>query len=224
MKKLKLKVSQLVEDFDLYPRASVDATHVQHIALALEAGCELPPVVICAKSYRIVDGFHRSRAIRRVLGKNAEIEVIAKDYKNESQLFLEAMMLNANHGRNMTPFDRTHAIQKAVKFEIDPQLIAAALNMKIDRISFFKQERCAKLENSRTYVPLKMPIRHMRGQTITKEQSEIIPKLGGNQQMFFINQLIMLIENDMFDWSKEKAIERLDYLSTLIGRSSRKAA
>src|SRR5688572_13414948 len=57
-----IKASELVEDFDLYPRGDVDGTHVLSLVQALEAGVELPPIIACKKTKRIVDGFHRRRA------------------------------------------------------------------------------------------------------------------------------------------------------------------
>lgn len=224
MKTVKMKVSDLVEDFDLYPRAQVDQTHVRHIADAIEAGIELPPIIACSKSKRIVDGFHRKRGYTLIYGKDHMVDVVLKDYKNDGDLFLEAMSLNANHGKNMSPFDRTHAIQKAFKFELDPELVASALNMRIDKVTEFKVERCARLENSRRVVPIKMPIRHMAGKVMTKEQVDAIPKLGGNQQVFLINQLITLIETGLFDWSNERAVVKLFHLGSLISRQEEKQA
>lgn len=219
---MKIKASELVEDFDLYPRADVDSTHVSHIAQAIEAGVEMPPIRADIRTKRIVDGFHRRRAYIRVYGDAAEVEALLKPYKSESELFLEAMRLNANHGRNMTSFDRTHAIEKAMRFEIDPALIATALNMKIERVTEFKTERCAKLENSRRVVPLKQSIRHMRGHTMTKEQCEIVPKLGGNNQSFYVTQLILLIDNGMMDMVDEKLVERLGLLHGKLGKLLKK--
>lgn len=215
---MKIKASELVEDFDLYPRADVDSTHVKHIAEAIEAGAQIPPVIADLKSKRIVDGFHRSRAWRRIYGDEVEIDVLLKSYKNERELFLEAIRLNANHGRNMTSFDRTHAMEKALRFEIDPALVAAALNMKLERVTEFKSERCAKLENSRRCVPLKQSIRHMRGSTMTKEQADTVSKLGGNNQSFYVNQLILLIDNGLLDLKNERLLERLKLLNQKISK------
>lgn len=221
---MKIKLTDIVEDFDLYPRGDVDSGHVAHIVDAIEAGADIPKIIICEKTRRIVDGFHRKRAWTRALGKDGEIEVIAKHYKNEAELFLEAMRLNAGHGRNLTSYDRTIAIEKAVRLDIDPADIATALNLKVERVTAYKSERCAKLENSRRIVPLKQPIRHFAGQTMTREQSEIIPKLGGNNALFYVNQLRMLVENDMIDSTNEKLLVGLADLGHLLRRYQKKGA
>lgn len=214
MKKQKLKVSELVEDFDLYPRASVDSAHVTHILGAYEAGAQLPPVIVDRKSKRIVDGFHRKRAYQRLYGDDAMIDVEFRDYRNDAEMFLDAMRLNANHGRNMTSYDRTHAIEIALSFEIDPTMVATVLNMKIERVTEFKAERCAKIENSRRFSPLKRPVMHFRGKIITKEQAEVMPKLGGNHPSYYASQLIILIDNGMLDTENEALMERLKTLAS----------
>jgi ParB-like chromosome segregation protein Spo0J len=51
--------SELMIDFNLYPRHAIDSTHVNDLLNALKAGAKLPPVVINQQDKRVVDGFHR---------------------------------------------------------------------------------------------------------------------------------------------------------------------
>lgn len=221
---MKIKLTEIVEDFDLYPRGDVDSQHVSHIADAIEAGADIPKILLCEKTHRIVDGFHRKRAWQRVLGVDGEIEVLTKHYKTEAELFLEAMRLNAGHGRNLSSYDRTIAIEKAIRFDIDPAQIASALNLKVERVTGYKTERCAKLENSRRLIPLKQPIRHFAGRTMSKEQSEIVPKLGGNNALFYVHQLKMLIENEMIDLENRALLDGLTELGDIIVKYHKKVA
>jgi len=216
-------VANLVEDFDLYPRGSVDSTHVTHLIEAIESGVELPPVVADGKSRRIVDGVHRCRAMRSLYEEKAQIAVVWKEYATEAEMLLDAIRLNANHGRNLSAFDRTVAITKALKLEIDPTCIATALNMKTERVTKLVTQRVVKIEGSRTRATLKMPIRHMAGQVLSMTQAQVIPHLGGNTQMFYVNQLIRLIENNMLDTSNEVLLERLDRLAKLLMKLHKKA-
>lgn len=218
MKTVTMKVSELVEDFDLYPRADVDSGHVNHIVDAIGAGAELPPIIACAKSKRIVDGFHRCRAWRRIGGEDCDVQVILRDYKNEKELFLDAMRFNSSHGRNMTSYDRTHAMMLADRLEIEPAAVATALNMTVDKVTTWKHDRAVRIEGTRRMQPLKLPIRHMVGHTLTKEQADIVPKLGGNQQLFYVRQLKMLIEQDMLDLSNQNLLTELHTLAGLIRR------
>jgi hypothetical protein len=221
MKSEIVKAAVLVEDFDLYPRADVDSTHVAHIADAIEAGVEMPPVIACRKTKRIVDGFHRRRAHIRVFGDDADIRVVWNEYASEAELFEEAMRLNAAHGRNITSSDRTKCAIMANKLGISSDRIADALHVTVEKIESLLQYK-VRVEGSRTPAILKYPVRHLAKReepvVLTKSQAEVMPRLGGNNQTFYVNQLIMLIENDMLDRSNEKLMERLEILKGLIGR------
>ena len=78
----KMQAAQLVEDFSLYQRSQVDGSHVQRLSEALLAGETLPPIIL-DESGRIIDGFHRRRAVMRAYGDEAEIEVEVRHYANE---------------------------------------------------------------------------------------------------------------------------------------------
>ena len=208
----KIKVSELVEDFDFYPRMSVDSQHVTMLAEAIEAGAEMPAIIVDVASKRIVDGFHRARACRRVYGKEGEIAAVLKRYVNDAAMLLEAMKLNATHGRSLTSYDKTHAIALAMKFEIDPEIVAGVLNMKVERVEGFKVERMARIENTRRVVPIKRVVQHFAGREITQEQAATIPSLGGNSAGFYAHQLVLLIDNDMLDTEDEKLVEQLEEL------------
>lgn len=213
---MRIKLSAIIEDFALYPRGDVDSGHVAHIAAAIESGQQMPDIIIERKSKRIIDGFHRKRAFVRVLGADGEVDVIVKEYPSEADMFLDAMKRNANHGRNLTSYDRTVAINKAVGFAIEPEYIAGALNMTVEKVNGWKVTRCAKLENSGRVVALKQPIKHMAGRTMSKEQAAVVPKIGGNNVMFYVNQIKLLIENDLIDTDNEQLVDGLCSLIPLL--------
>lgn len=106
---VKVKLSSLIEDFDLYPRHAVDTSHVSRLAEAIRAGTELPPVIFEKKTGRLVDGFHRTRAWRKVLGTGGEIKADGRTYDTEQALLREAVELNAGHGRKLDQQDYSRA-------------------------------------------------------------------------------------------------------------------
>ncbi len=218
----KMKLADLVFDFELYPRAQVDSQHVGQIAEAIAAGAELPPIVIDKKTKRVVDGFHRGRAYRRLFGDNADIEVEEREYGTDAEMFIAAMVYNAGHGRNLTTFDRTHCIIRAERLKIEPAEIASALNLTVDRIGTLHTSRVGHLKSRRgrgngaVSVPLKRTIAHMAGRTLTKQQSATNQKLGGMNQAFYVNQLILLIENELLDTDNDELMGRLNKLHSLL--------
>jgi len=195
---------------------TVDDTHVKHIAEALLAGVEMPNVIAQAETFRIVDGIHRERATRRAFGDDAKIRVELYTYESEAELLLDAVRLNACHGRNMTTSDRAHAILLAGRLKAPVEDLARALNITVERMEEIKTTLTIKVEDTRQRIPLKMPIRFMTGRELTKKQAAVVPRLGGNSALFWVHQLCMLIESDMIDTSNEKLMDELERLSGLI--------
>ena len=209
-----VKASELVEDFDLYPRGDVDSTHVLSLVQAIEAGVELPPIVACKKTKRIVDGFHRRRAFIKLFGDDAAVNVTFKAYSNDAKLYADAMIYNAAHGRRLTSVDYSRATTKGRALGLDDATIAKCLHLTVERLGDLVVDRSARC--GKITVPLKRTISHMAGKSLTKEQSNANDKLGGMNQTFYVNQLITLIENDLLDKENANLLERLKVLHELL--------
>lgn len=211
-----VKLGQLKEDFSVYPRADVDSGHTSQIAEAMRIGITMPQIIVEDKTFRIVDGMHRARGLYKIhgekKGKALDIRVIARTYASNKELFLDASSLNASHGRSLTGYDKKHAILLAEKLGIATVLIASALNTTVERVKECRAT-CATVDSTRVVTPLKAPIRHMEGREITQQQADAIPHLGGNQQMFYVNQLLLLIETGMLDLENQPLMEKLELLS-----------
>jgi hypothetical protein len=57
-----LPIDRLVEDYRLYPRSEGGGATVEQLREALRAGAKFPPLRVCAKTLRVIDGFHRKAA------------------------------------------------------------------------------------------------------------------------------------------------------------------
>jgi hypothetical protein len=214
-KKMELmKVSLLVFDFDLYPRQRINTIHVRALMDAEEGGAEIPPILIDTKSKRIADGFHRATAKRRLYGDDAEIMVVKKRYRNEQDLLLDAIRLNADHGLHMDPCDRARAIILAVNLNIDADAVASALHVSVDKVNELKVNKTARTDG--ITVAIKNTIKHKRGQKLTRKQVEANTKLGGMNQAFYANQLITLIEANLLDTNDDRLMTRLQILHDLL--------
>lgn len=221
MKTIKLKLSELVFDFDLYPRAEVDSHHVSVLRAADQAGAVFPPYVIDAASKRVIDGFHRGKKDRLEHGPDCEVECIAKTYRNEGEMFLDAMRYNAAHGRALTMYDRARCALRCRKFKLAITAIASALGMTPAALKAIGEGRTASVRSAKDAdegheVALKRTIAHMSGRTITSEQQEANGKLSGMQQAFYANQLIILIESNLLDTENKELMIRLEKLAELL--------
>ena len=201
---------------DLYPREKIDSMHVTTILEARRAGVKMPPCVIDKKSRRFIDGFHRARAEQRLDGPDAEIEVIEKSYRNEGEMFLDAVRYNASHGRMLNSFDRAHCILLADNLKVDPGVLAGAMSVTVDKIGELRVSKIAK--SNGLSVAIKRTIGHMAGKKLSKRQKDVNTKLGGMNQLFYVNQLCMLIESDLIDTENEDLMEGLAKLAELLDK------
>jgi ParB-like chromosome segregation protein Spo0J len=215
----KMQAAQLVEDFRLYPRSQVDGSHVQRLSEALLAGETLPPIIV-DESGRIIDGFHRRRAVMRAYGDEAEIEVEVRHYANERERYLDALRLNARHGKGITGAELTGAILKSEQFKLEPKVVASALGITTDRISIILQTKVAHIKQAVTAhgakVPPKRSVHHLAGKTLTRSQAEAMDMLPGQPQSLLIRQIIKLIETGSLDLENEKVSSELIRLRELL--------
>jgi hypothetical protein len=210
----KIKAAELILDFALYPRNNLDNVHVRHLTTALEAGAELPPVVIDRKSKRVIDGFHRVRAVLRFSGEDGELVTIEKDYKNEAAMFLDAMKYNAVHGAKLDSADRVHCVIVAEGLRIPLETVAGALHIPAERLGALRQNRTAKSRN--LTIPLKRTFHHKAGQKLTQRQLETNERSSGMNQSFYVNQLIDILESNLLERQDKNLMKRLSVLRHLL--------
>lgn len=209
-----IKAAELVIDFDLYPRNNVDSHNVRTLIDALASGVELPPIIIDKKSKRVADGVHRTRAYLQHYGPDHPVEVIEKNYKNDAELFLDAMRYNGSHGAKLDPCDRTHCVIIGERLGLTIDAIAGALHMPTDKLGGLRESRTATAGT--LTVPLKRTFRHMAGRRLTKEQVAANERSSGMNPAFYANQLIDMIEAKMIELDDESLRERLSHLNQVL--------
>lgn len=212
-----IKISRLVLDFELYPRDRLEPYNVNQMAEALRAGLELPPITVDRRSKRVVDGFHRVEAYRKVYGARSKIPAELKDYKDDAEMFVDAVRLNANHGRQLSPYDRARCIAKAEALKLEPKIIASALNMTLERIGEMKAQRFAtyKMEPQ----VLKRTTAFLAGKELSDDEAQYNIKAGGMHQTFYINQVIAMLEADTVNWENQRVSNALKKLCDLLDKA-----
>lgn len=209
-----MKLCEMILDYNLYPRQHVDATHVGYLREAILAGSELPPILVDAVSNRVVDGFHRHGAYLGLYDENYDTPVVKKKFKTEADLFLAAVRANSAHGYRMSRLDQAHCLINATHLDIDTSDLAQALHVSAERIDALRIEKTAKFGSQP--IALKRTIAHKAGQRLTKKQVETNRRLGGMRQTFYVNQLIMLIENDLLDTQNVELMLRVKRLAEVL--------
>lgn len=213
---IRVKLSELVLDYRVYPRAKIDAMNVSKLRAALEAGESLPPILVDKNSLRVVDGFHRISAMEALWGADYETVISVKPYESDVELFKDAVRLNAAHGRSLTPYDHARVLLVGERAGIALAELAACLSITVERASNLAARKITVIEVTGERTPLKQTVRHLAGRTLTARQAAAIPRLGGMNQAFYVNQLIDLIESDLLDTGDAGLLERLAHLRLLL--------
>lgn len=217
--KKQIKLAELVLDYTLYPRPSIDSANVTALVAAIEAGATLPEIVVDDKSLRVVDGFHRVAAYRKVFGDDHAIPCQVRNYATDAELFLDAVRLNAAHGRRLTTHDLARSTAIGRKLGATDEQIAYSMGVTSQRFekliaarfTGFKADERPERVVKRTVIQLADT-----GKRLTKDQIGAMPKIGGMSQLYYVNQLHLLIDNDMLDTGNEGLMARLAELGTKI--------
>jgi hypothetical protein len=213
-----MPLAELVEDLDLYPRHAVDDSNTRSLVLALEAGCELPPIVADAKSKRIVDGWHRARAYKRVHGPGATVSVELRSYASEAALFEDAVSLNASHGRRFDVMDQTRAVLMLEKYGIPLPRIALALHVPEPRCQALKlRVATAKITTRDTvpgtrFVTLKRCMAHLQNTVLSKEQAEAHDSMPGTSFLLICKQLTTALRTGLINLQDDRLVAALQEL------------
>lgn len=226
----RIPLEKLILDYNIYPRTEVDNVHITAMTNAVLTGTVLPPIVVDRASLRIVDGWHRYTRAKRAGETDIECDVVA--FKDEKAVFEAAVAANASHGRSYAPFDQKRIVKIASDLGLEIERIAVSLHIpkaKVEEIKLgfakvaireIKVQPAIPLKAAKTQafedVPLKNTVRHLAGKVLTTKQADGNVKAGGMNQLFYVNQIINLLENDLLDFSNVRLTDRLQYLKELL--------
>lgn len=210
-----VKLSELVLDWDLYPRNEVDSTNRSRIKAAIQSGVIMPPIIADAQSLRITDGFHRYHVYRDMFSPDHEVEIIAREYESEKAMKADAVRLNVTHGKPLSPLDYAYIISK-FGGDFTTEEFADIMHQPESRITKIISERIATSPKGEPVV-LKRQMRSLAGKKLTKKQVDANEHAGGMwSHVAVINQVIRLLESGVFDYTDARVMERLAKLRTLL--------
>lgn len=186
-------IAELVEDMDLYPRHSVDPSHISTLGQALSAGAQLPPPVAEKSTKKIVDGWHRVRAYKRIMGPEAVIDVELREYASQQDLMLDAIAMNSTHGRQLDRIDQIRSIILAKRHGATPEAISVVLHITEKKVREL-EHRTAFADGPGSVpggseVPLKRPALWKAGATLTPQQVEAHQSMPGTSLLLVARQL-----------------------------------
>lgn len=201
-----LPIGELVEDYRLYPRAEVDGATVEQFREALRAGAKFPPIRVCAKTYRIIDGFHRKTAYERE--KATHVLCALEDVADDRDLFRRAAQANAGHGRRYSVDDYATAVRLAKRLGLTREQISADLFLPLDRV-----ERLERISAGRGHEPLKRNLPCAGG----KSSRPVEKSMDTISQLTWATSLLRCIREGHVNERSEELRSQLEELSEVLG-------
>jgi len=152
----KISLSLLIMDYDIYPRHKISSYHVNELSQSIQGGAKFPPIAWDKNSKKILDGFHRVSAYKRIYGLEYEVEGFEIDCKDKSEMIIRGFEYNDKHGLRLSAWDKARFISIARANSISEELIIKTMNTPVKRIDVLKRRI--------------VPIRNEQGQFVGEAQ------------------------------------------------------
>lgn len=221
--KKSVRVLGLILDWKLWPRheaGKLDGTNVSKLKALLESGRQFnTPIVVDAKSLRVIDGFHRCRALLDVFGESAVTEAILRTYENDVAMRLEAARLANNGALQLTPKDRVHFSLGMRRDRVPWPIIAEALDMDVERLKTLVEGRSVmtrdgvKIAVSAAAAPM---AEHLAGRTASADQEHFARTANGNAPIMHARMLMNALKARGSIEYDEKTVAVLEELAAVI--------
>jgi DNA-binding CsgD family transcriptional regulator len=145
----------------------------KHVRLLAESEEQLPPIVVCGRSMRVIDGIHRVYAA--IMRGKEEIE--AKVYPDtEDDVFVLAVQMNIAHGLPLTRADRMAAAARIIGLhpEWSNRMIATVTGLSAGTIGKVRQGSTVQNARSTTRVGKDGRVRPIDSTASRQKVSELL--------------------------------------------------
>lgn len=171
----KIEVNRVIFRKELYPRLKINEEKVREYEEILGV---LPPIIVNQDNI-LIDGMHRLQAFKNREQKEIDVEVL--ETKDDDDLFLKAVELNAKHGYQLTRKEKKDEVIRFYAKELrgearsyDVKRLRAAFSIPDSTFSDWTKDLEDELEGQRLERILEL---HLRGLT----QEEIGKEVGAKQ-------------------------------------------
>lgn len=133
MKTEKVKLMNIVVDPNIQVR-EIDEHAVNKYAQAMKVGAQFPPLLLEAKTNRIVCGNHRYRAYQSIYEPDREVSATFQSFECEADIVRAAARDNARHGLPLTTWDQKRIWMRLKEYGDTKEQIAELLSIPVHKI------------------------------------------------------------------------------------------
>jgi ParB-like nuclease domain len=208
---MQIELTKIVIDPEIYPRSQVNPYQVHRLAEAIEAGEKLPPIILEAKTNRLVDGRHRMDAHERL--KLASIEAKFKSYATPADIFADAVALNVTHGVPLSNYEVRSAVAKLEAMGFERDRIGTVVRMTSGRLD--EMVKGFGQDSDGQSIALKGGLAHKAGKPLSDSQQAAMKHYAGGQATFYVRQIILLLANDLWPRDSDSFAAEMDKLAAM---------
>ncbi len=201
-----LKLSEIKIDPRLYPRMHSDFVTKAKYIHAMKSGAVFPPIIVAQMDdgrKLLIDGKHRIEATEGC--KETHIQATIEFGLSEEDVFKEAVIANAKHGK---PFTTQEIVQITVTMQsLDMSLneISEIIRIPVDKIEAFVAKRIIRITETGQNIAIKKPLHKVFGGLGISQEKGVTPqqmKLNGRNQIATVDMLNSLFENSWIEDSE----------------------
>jgi len=214
IQKKTIKLKDLVFDNNFYPRATRDWMKVYDYMTSIEAGVKMPPITVILRKdkYLVIDGWHRSEAVRKLKHKSIKTEVLKG--LSDKQIFIEAVKRNITHGQPFSPYDKRNIVIKLQEFKFNPIEISNIVHIPATKLTRFISSNLVSSMTGESIVT-KSPLDNLTEQDSVKNIGDQ-KYIQAMSQLSLLNQVLVLLRNKWINKSNKQVKVRLKQIKKLL--------
>ena len=119
----KVKVTDIIFDTEIYARMNPNQALIVEYSENIDAILESGPKIQIAADMRLIDGYHRWKAVQTAYGNDHEIDVLVHNTNNADYIELTSYSANTKHGQRNSKKENARNIQRLYRRGYDIEQI-----------------------------------------------------------------------------------------------------
>lgn len=201
----------IVLDEDIQVRG-VEPNTVSQYAEHMRAGCEFPPLILDKSTKRIVCGFHRYEAYKKVRQPNYKAACLLIDFADDAAIVRYAAQDNARHGRPLDTWDKKLLISRLQEYGDTLDEIAELLGVRPEKVYKLASE-VVVVRGEDAPKPVKWSGRELRGRELSAEQYQYhVDHDSGQPTARLVSDLVKRFAAGMVNTEDDRLVSMLKTL------------
>lgn len=191
------KIGELFVDPKLIELRNINIFFVSRYRQNMRSGSIFPPMIVEAKTNRIISGNHRYYAYLAEYGEEHEVPVIIKKFKNEKEVLEEFVKENSTHGWAMDGKTKKKIFHALIEVGASNDEIAKLFNIPVKGIEKLGDIDALVIgENGRAeHKPIKRGLNVPSGEMTERQYIEHDKKDLGRSPLALAEQIIRWLKN-----------------------------